>query len=247
MNSDSSLVHHLLELRNRLLHCIIAIALLFALLVSFSNDLYTWVALPLQKYLAESGSSMIAIDVVSPIFIPFKLALFTAFLLAIPYLLYQVWAFLAPGLYQHEKKLMLPLLVSSTLLFYAGIAFAYFVLFPLAFSFFTAFSPEGVQVTTDIASYYHFVFKIFIAFGIAFEIPIATILLIRSGMVSADTLAKKRPFVIIGCFVVGMLLTPPDVFSQALLAIPVWLLFECGIFFGRYITPKPAEASTEAE
>ncbi len=238
MSESSPLVEHLLELRSRLLKCVAAVLLIFLCLAPFANELYTWVAAPLQKYLADNGSSMISIDLVEPFFIPFKLAFFMAFLAAIPVLLYQIWAFLAPGLYQHERRLIGPLLASTVLLFYAGVAFAYFVLFPIAFKFFTTFAPEGVTVATDIGHYYGFVFKIFIAFGVAFEIPIATILLIRSGTVSADSLAEKRPYVIIACFVIGMILTPPDVFSQTILAVPVWMLFECGVFFGRFITPK---------
>ena len=241
----SPLVHHLLELRNRLLRCIIVLVVLFVALAPFAGELYTWVAQPLQKYLGESNSSMISIDIVAPVFIPFKLAFFLAFLLSVPLILHQAWSFLAPALYSHEKRLVVPLLLSSVVLFYLGIAFAYYVLFPLAFGFFTTFAPEGVKVMTDIEKYYDFVFKVFIAFGIAFEIPIATVLLIRSGVVSVESLEEKRPYIVIGCFIAGMFLTPPDIFSQVLLALPMWFLFECGIFFGKRITPKASDHPDE--
>ena len=178
---------------------------------------------------------MIATEVASPFLTPFKLTFFVAFIVAMPFIFYQLWGFLAPGLYRHEKKLVAPLIISSVLLFYTGIAFAYFVVFPLVFAFFTSMAPEGVTVMTDIGSYLDFVLKLFIAFGIAFEIPIATVLLIRSNIISADALASKRPYVVVSCFIIGMLLTPPDVISQLLLALPMWLLFECGLFFGRRV------------
>jgi sec-independent protein translocase protein TatC len=234
---STPLVQHLIELRNRLLYCLAAVFIVFLALFAFANEIYTFVATPLQVFLPET-SSMIATEVATPFLTPFKLTFFVAFVLAIPFVLYQLWAFLAPGLYENEKGLVLPLLTSSVLLFYAGIAFAYYVVFPLVFGFFTSVAPEGVTVMTDIGSYLDFVLKIFFAFGIAFEIPIATILLIRSGMVSADTLAKKRPYIVVACFIAGMLLTPPDVISQVLLAVPMWMLFECGIFFGRYSQKK---------
>ena len=235
--SSSPLIAHLIELRNRLLYCILAIIVIFLALFSFANEIYTFVATPLQVFLPEN-SSMIATDVAAPFLTPFKLTFFVAFVLAIPFVLYQIWAFLAPGLYENEKGLILPLIFSSVCLFYLGIVFAYYVVFPLVFGFFTSMAPEGVKVMTDIGSYLDFVVKLFLAFGIVFEIPIATILLIRSGAVSAEDLSKKRPYIVVACFVIGMLLTPPDVISQVLLAIPMWMLFECGVFFGRRITPK---------
>lgn len=233
-NSQTPLVQHLIELRNRLLYCLAAVAIVFVALFPFANDIYTFVATPLQVYLPDS-SSMIATEVAAPFLTPFKLTFFVAFVIAIPFILYQVWAFLAPGLYENEKGLLLPLMASSILLFYAGIAFAYYVVFPLVFGFFTAAAPDNVTVMTDIGSYLNFVLKLFFAFGVAFEIPIATIVLIRSGAISADSLAKKRPYIIVVCFIVGMLLTPPDVISQVLLAVPMWMLFECGVFFGRRV------------
>lgn len=237
LSSVSPLVQHLVELRNRLLYSLIVVAVVFLALFPFAGEIYTFVATPLQVFLPEN-TSMIATDVASPFLTPFKLTFFVAFIIAVPFILYQAWAFLAPGLYKNEKGLVFPLLVSSVLLFYIGIVFAYYVVFPLVFGFFTSMSPEGVTVMTDIASYLNFVLKLFLAFGIVFEIPIATILLIRSGAVTAETLANKRPYIIVVCFVVGMLLTPPDVISQVLLALPMWLLFECGIFFGGRISKK---------
>ncbi len=231
------LVAHLIELRNRLLYSLLAVVIVFLALFAFANDIYSFVAAPLQVFL-PADASMIATQVASPFLAPFKLTFFVAFVIAVPFVLYQAWAFLAPGLYENEKSLMIPLLVSSVLLFYAGIAFAYYVVFPLVFGFFTTMAPEGVAVMTDISSYLDFVLKLFLAFGVVFEIPIATILLIRSGAVSAQGLASKRPYIIVACFIIGMLLTPPDVISQVLLAVPMWMLFECGVFFGKRLDNK---------
>jgi len=239
---STPLVQHLIELRNRLLYCLAAVFIIFLILFSFANDIYTFVATPLQIFLPDT-SSMIATEVAAPFLTPFKLTFFVAFVLAVPFVLYQMWAFLAPGLYEGEKGLIVPLLVSSVLLFYAGIAFAYYAVFPLVFGFFTSAAPEGVTVMTDIGSYLDFVLKLFFAFGIVFEIPIATILLIRSGAVTADSLAKKRPYIIVCCFIMGMLLTPPDIISQVLLAVPMWMLFECGIFLGRRLQKNNTIAS----
>ena len=233
----SPLIEHLIELRNRLLYCIGAVIVVFLGLVAFANDIYTFVAEPLIALLPE-GTSMIATEVATPFLTPFKLTFFVAVVIALPYLLYQIWSFLAPGLYQNEKSLVAPLIATSVLLFYAGITFAYFIVFPLVFGFFTSVAPEGVTVMTDIASYLDFVIKLFLAFGIVFEIPVAIILLIRTGAVTPDSLAAKRAYVVVGCFILGMLLTPPDVISQVLLALPMWLLYECGIIIGRRITPK---------
>ena len=231
-HQGSPLVEHLIELRNRLLYCLVAVLLVFLALVAFANDIYTFVATPLLAWLPDE-SSMIATEVATPFLTPFKLTLFVALALAMPVVLYQVWAFIAPGLYDNEKSMVAPLIISSVVLFYAGIAFAYFLVFPLVFGFFTSIAPEGVTVMTDIASYLNFVLKIFIAFGVAFEIPVAIILLIKTGLVDAEALANKRPYVVVGCFIIGMLLTPPDVISQVMLALPMWLLFECGIFIGK--------------
>jgi len=231
------LVAHLVELRNRLLYSLIAIAVAFLALVGFANNIYAFVAEPLLAFLPEGGT-MIATEVATPFLTPFKLTFFVAFVVALPFVLYQIWAFLAPGLYDNEKSLVAPLITSSVLLFYLGIAFAYFIVFPLVFGFFTSMAPEGVTVMTDIASYLNFVLKLFFAFGLVFEIPIAIILVIRSGIVSPETLDKKRPYVVVACFIVGMLLTPPDVISQLLLALPMWLLYELGLFIGRRTTKK---------
>ena len=229
---------HLIEFRDRMLRAIASVALVFIGLFSFSNELYLYVSEPLRQYLPES-STMIATDVTSPFLTPFKLTLVLSLFAAMPYVLYQVWAFVAPGLYKREKKIVIPLFCSSVILFYAGMAFAYYVVFPLVFMFFTSVGPEGVSIMTDIRSYLDFVLKLFFAFGISFEIPIAVVILSWMGAVDPDNLAKKRPYVFILCFVFGMLLTPPDILSQTLLAIPMWLLFEIGIMFGRLVKPKP--------
>lgn len=234
-DTPQPLISHLTELRDRLLRSVLAVLVAFIVLFPFANDIYAIVSQPLRDLLPE-GSSMIATEVASPFLTPFKLTLVTAVFLVIPYILFQVWAFVAPGMYRNEKKIAFPLLASSVLLFYAGTAFAYFIVFPLIFAFFTSVGPTDVTVMTDINRYLDFVLKIFFAFGVAFEIPIAAVILIWSGVTTAESLAKKRPWIIVGCFIAGMLLTPPDVISQSLLAIPMWLLFELGIFFGRSLT-----------
>lgn len=241
--SEQPLVQHLLELRDRLLRVVLVIVLLFLALFAFANDLYTYLADPLLRHMVE-GTSMIATQVVSPFLTPFKLALVLSIFIAVPYILYQAWGFMAPGLYQHEKKLVFPLLFSSTVLFYTGMAFAYYVVFPLVFGFLTGIAPEGVAVMPDITYYLDFAIKMFFAFGLAFEVPIATILLVWSGVTSAEKLAAKRPYVVVGAFVFGMLLTPPDVISQTLLAIPMWILFELGLVFSRFYT-RPAADENE--
>lgn len=238
MSEHASLIDHLVELRSRILKALLSVLIVFLGLAYFAQDLYHWLATPLLEVMPE-GAQMIATDVASPFFAPFKLTLVLSFFVAIPYVLYQVWGFVAPGLYRNEKRLVAPLLLSSTLLFYAGMAFAYFVVFPLAFGFFTNFAPEGVTISTDISSYLNFVLKLFFAFGVSFEIPIAIILLCWTGVTDAPSLRAKRPYVIVGVFVVGMLLTPPDVISQTLLALPMWLLFECGVVVGSFYTRKP--------
>ena len=234
VDQQMPLIEHLVELRSRLLKAVVVIVVIFLGLYSFSNDIYTFIAQPLMSLLPP-GSQMIATEVASPFLAPFKLTLVVALFIAVPFLLYQAWAFIAPGLYTHEKKLAFPLLASSIVLFYSGAVFAYFVVFPLLFQFFTSAAPAGVQVMTDINAYLTFVLKLFFAFGLAFEIPIATFLLILTGAATVKTLSSKRPYIIIGCFVIGMLLTPPDVVSQSLLAVPMWLLFEVGIIFGRFV------------
>ena len=209
----------------------------------FANDLYRYISEPLRVFLPED-SSMIATEVASPFLTPFKLSLVLALFMAMPYILHQVWSFIAPGLYKKEKRLALPILCSSIVLFYIGIAFSFFVVFPLVFGFFTSVAPTGVTIMTDINRYLDFVLKLFFAFGIAFEIPIATLLLIWSGATSAENLKRKRPYVVVGCFVIGMLLTPPDIISQILLAIPMWGLFELGIIFSILMNKREEATST---
>ncbi|CAM3539875.1 twin-arginine translocase subunit TatC [Parendozoicomonas haliclonae] len=236
-DQEQPLIQHLLELRNRILRSVIVIVAIFLGLFYFANDIYAFVSQPLRAYLPE-GASMIATEVASPFLTPFKLTLVVAIFISVPFILHQAWAFISPGLYQHEKKLAIPLLVSSVLLFYGGAAFAYYVVFPLVFGFFTSVGPEGVTIMTDINKYLDFVLKMFFAFGMAFEIPVATVLMVASGLTTVEELKKKRPYVVVGCFVIGMLLTPPDVISQSLLAIPMWLLFECGIVFSRFVQTR---------
>jgi sec-independent protein translocase protein TatC len=246
IDKEQSFISHLIELRDRLLRIFAGVLVIFIVLFPFANPLYSLLAGPLTKHLPE-GSSMIAIEVASPFLIPFKMVLLLSVVLAVPFILYQVWAFIAPGLYRHERRLVFPLLISSTLLFYIGMAFAYFVVFPLVFGFFTSVAPEGVAVMTDIGKYLDFVILIFLAFGVAFEVPIVTVVLVRMGLASAESLAKKRPYVIVAAFVVGMFLTPPDVVSQIMLAIPIWLLFELGLFFSRFMLVRKNEAEEPAE
>lgn len=240
--SMQPMVVHLLEMRNRLLQCIMVIFIIFLGLFSYSNELYIYISEPLTAHL-PAASSMIATDVTSPFLTPFKLALVLSVFAAMPFILYQIWAFVAPGLYQREKKIVVPLFLSSVALFYGGMAFAYYIVFPLIFKFFTSVSPESVLVMTDIRSYLDFVLKLFFAFGLSFEIPIAIVILSWMGLVNPTQLAKRRPYVFVVCFVLGMLLTPPDIISQTLLAIPMWLLFELGIAFSKLIKPGLVEKS----
>lgn len=239
-DQEMPLIAHLTELRSRILRCVIAVLLIFCGLFYFAQDIYALVAAPLRAYLPE-GATMIATGVASPFLTPFKLTLVVSLFLSMPVVLQQIWGFIAPGLYKHEKRIAVPLLISSILLFYAGMAFAYFVVFPIMFGFFASVTPEGVAMMTDIGQYLDFVLTLFFAFGVAFEIPVATFLLIWVGIVEVDTLRKSRPYVIVGCFVVGMLLTPPDVFSQTLLAVPMWLLFEVGLLFGGIVQRRAAD------
>jgi sec-independent protein translocase protein TatC len=244
-DQEMPLVSHLTELRTRLLRVVAAIFLLFAGLFYFSQDIYSLVAAPLRAYLPE-GATMIATGVASPFLTPFKLTLMVALFLAIPIILHQIWGFIAPGLYKNEKRIAVPLLISSILLFYAGMAFAYFVVFPIMFGFFASVTPEGVAMMTDIGQYLDFVLTLFFAFGVAFEIPIATFLLIWVGIVDVATLRKSRAYVIVGCFAVGMVLTPPDVFSQTLLAVPMWLLFEAGLLCGSLVKRRADQDAAAA-
>jgi len=229
---EQPFISHLIELRSRLLKVVLCVLCVFLGLSFYANELYSYLAGPLLKHLPEN-STMIAIDVASPFFTPFKLAIVVAVFISIPVILYQFWAFVAPGLYRNERRLILPLLIASTFLFYLGVAFAYFVVFPLMFKFLTTAAPAGVAVMTDIAKYLDFVLTLFFAFGLAFEVPIITIVLVWIGLTTPASLAEKRPYVIVAAFIIGMFLTPPDAISQTLLAIPMWVLFELGLLFSR--------------
>ncbi|MGW8309613.1 MAG: twin-arginine translocase subunit TatC [Thiogranum sp.] len=242
---EQPFISHLIELRDRLLRVVLVVILVFLGLAPFANWLFRKLSGPLTAHLPE-GSSMVAIDVASPFFTPFKLAMVVAIFAAMPYILYQAWAFIAPGLYRHERRRVMPLLVSSTLLFYVGAAFAYFVVFPLVFAFLTSTAPEGVEVMTDISRYLDFVLTLFFAFGVAFEVPVAVVLLMWTGVVSPRALKAKRPYIIVAAFVIGMLLTPPDIISQTLLAMPMWLLFEAGVFLGERFAPAREDDANES-
>lgn len=244
-SSELPLVGHLVELRDRLLRVLAAVLLIFLSLIYFANDLYRILAEPLMAHLPED-SSMIATEVASPFFTPFKLTLVLSIFLAMPYLLHQAWGFVAPGLYHHEKRMVFPLLASSTFLFYLGGIFAYFVVFPLVFGFFTSVAPEGVAIMTDISKYLDFVLKMFFAFGLAFEVPIATIVLVWAGITTPQSLKDKRPYIIVSVFVLAMLLTPPDAISQTLLAVPMLLLFEAGLFFSKHFVRRTEESEEES-
>lgn len=234
-----TLIGHLLELRSRLMKAVLGVLLIFAILVPFANDLYAWLASPLLAKLPE-GAQLIATDVTSPFFAPFKLALFAALMLGMPIVLYQAWAFVAPGLYQHEKRLARPLLVAATLLFYAGCAFAYWVLLPLMFGFLTSTVPEGVAMMTDINSYLSFVIVMFLAAGISFEMPVAVLIAVAMGVVTPDKLSEWRGYVVVGIFILAAIITPPDGISQVLLAIPMCLLYEAGILVARVMIRRRA-------
>jgi sec-independent protein translocase protein TatC len=231
---EGTLISHLVELRQRLLKCVVAIAIVFAPCAWFANDLFTIIATPLIAKM-PAGSSMIATSLISPFMAPLKLSLFVALFIAMPYVLYQVWAFVAPGLYKREKRFAIPLVVSSIVLFYCGVAFAYFIVFPLMFAFLTTTAPTGVQVMTDITNYLDFVLLLFFAFGVAFEMPVATVLLAATGMVRVETMTKNRGYVILGIFVIAAILTPPDALSQTAMALPMWFLYEVGIVMSRIL------------
>jgi sec-independent protein translocase protein TatC len=246
-DQELSFLEHLVELRSRLLKACLSVFVVLIVLLPFSRHLYETLASPMMAQMPE-GSSMIAIDVASPFLTPFKLTLLAAIMISIPVVLYQLWAFVAPALFKHEKKLARPLLLSSVLLFYAGCAFAYFVVFPLVFGFLTRVAPDGVAVMTDISKYLDFVITLFLAFGITFEVPIATIIVVATGITTPDKLTAWRPYIIVGAFAIGMILTPPDVISQTLLALPMWLLFELGIIFSRIlVTEKRPETDEETD
>lgn len=243
--ASETFISHLIELRDRLLRAIIAVVVIFVFMFPYSKDLYTLIAAPLLASLPKGGQ-MIATDVVGVFFVPVKVTMLAAFLVALPYVLYQIWSFIAPGLYAHEKKMIVPLVVVSTLLFLAGMSFAYFLVFPVVFSAMTAFTPEGVSWMTDINKYLDFVLTMFVAFGVTFEVPVAVVLLARFGIVTVTQLKEARPYVIVGAFVIGAIFTPPDVVSQLMLAIPLWLLYELGVIISALLhkdeeaEPKPS-------
>jgi len=228
MGTSENFIAHLIELRKRLLNVAVVLLVVFICLFPWASDLYTLLAQPLLAKLPKGGQ-MIATDVTTPFFVPLKVAMMAALLIALPYILYQIWRFVAPGLYAHEKRLVVPLIVASTLLFFCGMAFAYFAVFPVIFGFVTASAPQGVAVMTDIDKYLSFVLGMFLAFGVTFQVPVAVVLLVRMGIVSVGKLREIRPYVIVGAFIVGAIFTPPDVVSQFMLAIPLWLLYEAGI------------------
>jgi sec-independent protein translocase protein TatC len=240
-----SFMSHLIELRDRLLRCVIALLLVFICLFPWARDIYTVLAEPMLAALPQGGQ-MIATEVTAPFFIPVKVTLLAAFVIALPYLLYQIWAFVAPGLYIHEKKMVMPLIVTSTLLFLVGMAFAYFIVFPVVFHFIISIAPEGVTVMTDIGKYVDFVLTLFIAFGVTFEVPVAVVILTRAGIVSIAALKQARPYVIVGAFVIGAIFTPPDVVSQILLAIPLWLLYEAGIVVSGWLAKAEDEPQSDS-
>jgi len=244
--AEGTLVSHLLELRDRLLRSVIVVLICFVPLAFFQNELFTLVARPLIEKL-PAGTSLIATSVISPFMAPLKLSLIVALFVAMPYVLFQVWGFVAPGLYKRERRFALPLLVSSILLFYAGIAFAYYIVFPLMFQFLASTTPEGVKMMTDIANYLDFVLLLFLAFGIAFEMPVAVVLLVASGLVKLEALTRNRGYVILGIFVIAAFLTPPDAVSQTFMAVPMYLLYELGIVFARFVQKSRGEPAAAAE
>jgi len=237
MNTSESFIAHLVELRTRLLHAIVALLLVFLCLFPWASKLYALLALPLLAKLPKGGQ-MIATDVTTPFFVPLKVALMTSLMIALPYILYQLWRFVAPGLYAHEKRMVVPLIAASTILFYCGMAFAYFAVFPIVFGFITASAPQGVAVMTDIEKYLSFVLTMFVAFGVTFQVPVAVVVLVRMGLVSTAKLREIRPYVIVGAFIVGAIFTPPDVVSQCMLAMPLWLLYEAGIVVAGWTVKK---------
>ena len=237
MNTSDTFISHLIELRDRLLHIVAGIVLTFICLFPFANDIYSVLAHPLLQQLPQGGQ-MIATAVTTPFFVPMKVAMLSAFVISLPYTLYQVWAFIAPGLYQHEKRFAAPMVMLSTLLFLLGMAFAYFLVFPVVFGFIAGTAPEGVAVMTDIGNYLDFVITLFLAFGIAFEVPVVVVVLVKLGFVQIATLKEVRSYVVVGAFVAGAILTPPDIISQFMLAIPLWLLYEAGILAAGFVTTK---------
>jgi len=243
-DTQETFISHLIELRSRLLRSIVAIVVVLVCLFPFAKQIYAALAAPLLKALPV-GSTMIATDVTGTFLVPLKVTLMAAFLVALPYVLYQMWAFVAPGLYQHEKRLALPVIFSSVVFFTLGMLFAYFVVFPVAFGFFAGYTPAGVQMMTDIDKYLSFVLTMFVAFGITFEVPVVVVVLVRLGVVELKKLQSIRGYVIVGAFVVGAIFTPPDVLSQVMLAVPLWLLYELGLLVARFVSVSRREAGAE--
>lgn len=240
MSASENFISHLIELRTRLLHSFAALLLIFICLFPWAADLYALLAQPLLAKLPKGGQ-MIATDVTTPFFVPLKVALMTSFLIALPYILYQVWRFMAPGLYEHEKRLVLPLITASMVLFLCGMSFAYFAVFPVVFGFVTAAAPQGVAVMTDIDKYLNFVLSMFVAFGVTFQVPVAVVLLVKMKVATPAKLREIRPYIIVGAFVIGAIFTPPDVVSQFMLALPLWLLYEAGIVVSEWMVGKDSE------
>ncbi|TMH50443.1 MAG: twin-arginine translocase subunit TatC [Betaproteobacteria bacterium] len=243
-NTQETFISHLIELRSRLLRSIVAIVVVLVCLFPWAKDIYAALAAPLLKALPH-GSTMIATDVTGTFLVPLKVTLMAAFLIALPYVLYQMWAFVAPGLYHHEKRLALPVIFSSVIFFALGMAFAYFIVFPIAFGFFAGYTPTGVQIMTDIDKYLSFVLTMFVAFGITFEVPVVVVVLVRLGVVSLEKLRSIRGYVIVGAFIVGAIFTPPDVLSQVMLAVPLWLLYELGLLVARFVAVTKPETGVE--
>ena len=239
-----SFMSHLIELRDRLLRCVIALLLVFICLFPWASELYNFLAQPMLASL-PAGGQLIATEVTAPFFVPVKVTMMAALVIALPYLLYQIWAFVAPGLYAHEKKLVVPLILTSTLLFLCGMAFAYYLVFPVVFHFMVTIAPQGVAVMTDIGKYLDFVLTLFLAFGVTFEVPVAVVILVKMGMVSVAKLKEIRPYVVVGAFVIGAIFTPPDVVSQIMLAVPLWILYEIGILVAQWLV-KPAASEPES-
>lgn len=244
MSTTQNIIAHLIELRKRLLYSVVSLLLVFIALFPWAADLYALLAQPLLAQL-PAGGQMIATDVTTPFFVPVKVALMTAFLIALPFILYQIWSFVAPGLYAHEKRWVVPLVVASLLLFLSGMAFAYFAVFPMVFGFITASAPKGVAVMTDIDKYLSFVMSMFLAFGVTFQVPVAVVAMVKMGFITVAKLREIRRYVIVGAFVAGAILTPPDIVSQFMLAIPLWMLYEAGIWVAVWMTRIPATGSVE--
>ncbi|HXF16593.1 MAG TPA: twin-arginine translocase subunit TatC [Burkholderiales bacterium] len=242
MAEPDSFMSHLIELRDRLLRCVVALLLVFMCLFPWARDLYALLAQPMIASM-PAGGQLIATEVTAPFFVPMKVTMMAAFVIALPYLLYQIWAFVAPGLYAHERKLVAPLIITSTLLFICGMAFAYYLVFPVVFHFMVSVAPTGVAVMTDIGKYLDFVLTLFLAFGVTFEVPVAVVILVRMGVVSVAKLKDIRPYMIVGAFVLGAVFTPPDVVSQVMLAVPLWLLYEVGIYVSQWVTKPSTEES----